>query len=341
MGPWGLDLDLARAKACSTSATRFLPEVPVHHLVPVCPGAPTLVEYEVWLAKRLHEETGAMAFYTDCDGIWPCENRRHGCGFTDAFGKAGVSWGILNKRQFAKRMATLCRQIRPCGKRAYWMTHAHSKLVPPVHGFADFFWPGEEYTHRLYGNKWYYIQDMPEVDYRVQLSGRSSGLVHVFLPEFRRGTKDASDTERPQPTESLLAMCAVNDVNTSASYMHLPSMEEWWGIRNRLDLNEAEFVAYWREDCPAQAATDGTRASVYRWPGRVAVAIANRRPDDVEAVIQVNVDQLDLGGQALVATDERSGSRVAWKDGRLSVPVKGRNYTFVSLKPAPSVGGTE
>lgn len=312
--------------------TRFVPPMPVHHLMPVCPGAPTFVEYETWLAKRLHEQTGATAFYTDCDGIWACENRRHGCAFTDAFGKTGVTWGILKKRQFAKRMATLCRQIERDGERGYWMTHAHSKLVPPVHCFADFFWPGEEYTHRLYGNKWYYVNDMPEVDYRVQLSGRSSGLVHIFLPEFKRGTRDPGDVDQPQPTESLLAMCAVNDVNTSASYLHLPTVEEWWGIRKKLELNQAQFVGYWQEDCPVRTVTEGAIASLYKWPGRFVVPVANRSENDTQVAVELNLQQLGLTGTEILATDERSGAPLTVKNGRFTVPVKARNFTFVNLQ---------
>ncbi len=317
---------------CESKETPLVPATPVHHLVPVCPGAPTFVEYEVWLAKRLYEQTGATAFYTDTDDLWQCDNSRHGGGVTDAFGKTGVTGGILKKREFAKRMATLCRQIRRGGKNAYWMTHCHSKLVPPVHCFADFLWPGEEYTHWLYGNPWYYIHDMPEVDYRVQLSGKSSGLVHVFLPEFQRGSRNPSELDQPQPTESLLAMCAINDVNTSAAYMHAPSMEEWWGIRKRLRFNEAEFVAYWREGCPVRATTDGAFASAYRWPGRAAVAVANRLPQGQNVSIHVDLERLGLKGQTMTATDERSGKTVSIEDGRLVVPVKGRNYTLVSLQ---------
>ena len=310
--------------------TRFRPAAPVHHLVPVCPGAPTLVEYEVWLAKRLAEQVGARGFYTDCDGIWPCENRLHGCGFTDAFGKTGVSYTILNKRAFAKRVATLCRQIEP---RGYWMTHCHSKLVPPVHCFADYFWPGEEYTHRLYGNKWYYMDTMDEVDYRAQLSCLQSGLVHVFLPEFKRGTKDPRDIEQPQPSESLLAMCAVNDVNVSAAYMHTPTMSKWWGLRKKLGLKDAAFIAYWRPSCPVKALTRRALASIYRWPGRAVVAVANRLPKDTTVRARVDLDALGLAGKRVIAIDERTGKRLAMAGGTFSVKINGRNFTFVSLAP--------
>jgi len=298
--------------------------------VPVCPGDPSFMDYMLWSARNLNETAGVMGFYTDTDGIWTCENTQHGHGFTDAFGKTGVTWTLLSKRDFSKRMATMVRELGRAGDRGYWMTHCYSKLVPPVHCFADFFWPGEEYTHRLYGNKWFYMDTMDELDYRVQLTNNTSGLVHVLLPEFQRGTKDPTDIEHPQPTESLLAMCAVNDVNTSGSYMHKPTMSAWWGLRGRLGLNEADFTAYWREDCPVKAAGDAL-ASLYLWPDRAAVAIANTSPDEAQVTVEVNLDALGLGGE-IAGVDERTGAQLPVQGGRFTATVPGHSYTFVSLK---------
>ncbi|MBM4094969.1 MAG: hypothetical protein FJ276_37000 [Planctomycetes bacterium] len=312
--------------------SRLRPATTPYFLVPVCPGAPTFVEYQLWLAKNMAEQIGARGFYTDTDDVWPCDNRRHGCGFTDVFGKSGVTWTILNKREFSKRVAALMRSLGGERGRGYWLTHAHSKLTPPVHCFADAFYPGEEYTHRLYNNKWYYIADMPEVDYRVQLSPLASGMVQAFLPEFWRGSKDEQDVKVPGPTESLLAMCAVNDVLCTAAYMNRSSMEEWWGLRKRLAFNDAKFTAYWRPNCPVKTPSPEARASVYTWPGRAAIAIANRQPQDAEVAVEVDLKAFGLSSNAVTAVDERTGNRLALTNGRFTVPVKARNYTFVSLK---------
>ncbi|MDP7253065.1 MAG: DUF6067 family protein [Planctomycetota bacterium] len=310
--------------------SRFRPATSPYHLVPVCPGAPTFVDYELWLAKRFHEQTGAMAFYTDTDGIWPCENRSHGCGFEDVFGKKGVSYTILNKREFSKRIAALCRQFKRDGERGYWMTHCHSKLVPPVHCFADFFWPGEEYTHRLYGNRWYYTDTMDELDWRAQLNSNVAGLPHIFLPEFKRGTKDPTDINQPQPTESLLAMCAVNDINTSAAYCHLPTMIDWWSLRKKLNLNSGKFIAYWREDCPAKAINKKARASVYLWPKRAAVALANISPQKQSVKCKLDLEKMGLAAK-VKAVDMRSGKSLEIKDGVIETPIAARSFTYVSL----------
>ncbi len=101
--------------------------------------------------RRQLLQTGVVGLYTDTDEVFADDNPRHGCGYLDAFGRAGVTWTILSKRRFAKRLAALVREAG--GARRYWMTHAHTRLVPPVHGFADFWCPGEELTGALGRNR--------------------------------------------------------------------------------------------------------------------------------------------------------------------------------------------
>jgi hypothetical protein len=185
----------------------------------------------------------------------------------------------------------------------------------------------------LRGNKWWYIDTLDDVAWRVEYADHSSGLVHEFLPEFVRGTTDNTDAEGPQPSESLLAMCAVTDVNTTGAYMNRDAMGQWWGLRKRLDLIDADFVGYWDENCPAKTTTPKALASVYRTPsGRLVLAVANRLPGDQEASFQLDLARFGLKGQPVTATDERTGKTVRLEQGRLTVPVKGRNYTLVSLK---------
>jgi hypothetical protein len=82
-----------------------------------------------------------------------------------------------------------------------------------------------------------------------------------------------------------------------------------------------------------QATGEGTLASVYKWPGRAAIAIANRLSGDADVTVQMSPDKLGLGSRSLVATDMRTGKTVDIRDDRFTVPVRGRDYTFVSVKP--------
>jgi hypothetical protein len=78
--------------------------------------------------------------------------------------------------------------------------------------------------------------------------------------------------------------------------------------------------------------------SAYAFDGQRAVlAIANTLPK--ETPVDVSVDLAALGwpsGSEPVLTDERTGANIPWNNGQFTVPVKARNYTLVSLQPAPS-----
>ncbi len=314
------------ARAHPDSAARDA--IPEHRFAAVCPADPDWQDRMLFDADRLLRATGGIGVYTDTDEVWADDNPRHGCGYVDAFGKRGVTWGILAKRRFAKRLATLLRSSP--GGRAYWMSHAHTQLVPPVHGFADFWYPGEELTGNVSRSPWFYMDGLDETAWRVEYRGESSGIVHVLLPELERGGGRVT-VEDPAYTESLLAMAAVNDVNVSSPYTNVMATGEYWGLRERLGLVPAEFVGHWRADCPLRALSSDGRASLYRTRRGPVLVVANR------AAVAHAVD-LDLNAKALrlsedfVARDERSGQTLERRGDRLVVPLPARSYTYVSLR---------
>ncbi len=302
--------------------------IPEHRYTAVCPGDASFQQKMLHDAKALLA-TGAIGVYTDTDEVFADDNPRHGCGYEDAFGRRGVSWTILAKRRFAKRLAALLREAG--GGRSYWMSHAHTRLVPPVHGFADFWYPGEELTSPLRRSPWLYIDGIEDEAWRVEYRSASSGIIHIFLPEFWRGSGDPKHLETRQPTESLLAMTAVNDVNVSSAYTNPEAVGEYWGLREKLGLIDAEFVGFWRPDCPVRALAPDARASLYRTKQGPVLVVASR------ATIAKRVDlRLDLAALGLApgaqARDARSGEKLALDGERLSVPLTGRSYTYVTLR---------
>ncbi len=302
--------------------------VPRHRLAAVCPGDPSYQDRMLHDAESLLRASDGLGVYTDTDSVFADDNPRHGCGFVDAFGRRGVSWTILKKRRMAKRLAAILRSVG--GERRYWMSHAHSRLVPPVHGFADFWFPGEELTHYLAKNPWYYVEGLAEQAWRAEYRSEASGIVHVFLPEFGRGIGKREHEER-QPTESLLAMAAVNDISVSSAYASREAVGEYWGLRGRLGLVDADFVAYWRSDCPVRALDEYGRASLYRTKRGPVLVVANRDPSEGRIDIQLDLEQLGIAG-VLRARDERTGRELAVQGNRLSVTVDPRSYTYVSFE---------
>jgi hypothetical protein len=302
--------------------------IPEHRLTAVCPADASLQARMLHDAKELLE-LGVVGLYTDTDEVFADDNTRHGCGYRDAFGRRGPSWSILSKRRFAQRLAALLRETG--GERHYWMSHAHTRLVPPVHGLADFWYPGEELTNALRKDIWLYSDVVDDDAWRVEYRSASSGIVHIFLPEFWRGSGDPKHLETPQPTESMLAMAAVNDVNVSSAYTNPEATGEYWGLRKKLGLIEAEFVGHWEPGCPVRALQPEARASVYRTKKGPVLVVASRaaKPQSIE----VQLDRAALGlGASVEARNVRTSEKLALTGDRLSVPLAARSYTYVTLR---------
>jgi hypothetical protein len=310
------------------SATKARDALPAHRLAAVCPGDPSFQDRMLYDAKDLLESIRAIGLYTDTDEVFADDNERHGCGFEDAFGKRGVTWTILKKRRFAKQLAALLRNVGD--ERHYWMSHAHSRLVPPVHGFADFFYPGEELTGALGRDPWFYVDGLDEAAWRVEYRGEGSGIVHVFLPEFLRGSGRREHIEQAQPTESMLAMAAVNDVNVSSAWASPEPVGVYWGLRDRLGLVNAAFIGHWRSDCPVRSLAPEGRASLYHTRKGPVLVVANRAPAQRDIDVEVKTDLVGFAGP-FRARDERSGRALLVEGDRIQVPLDARTYTYVSL----------
>jgi hypothetical protein len=301
--------------------------LPNHRLAAVCPGDPS------YQARMLHDAKGlvelnVIGVYTDTDEVFADDNERHGCGYHDAFGRSGVSWTVFSKRRFAQRLATVLRDA--WGERRYWMSHAHTRLVPPVHGFADFWYPGEELTGALKGKPWLYMDGLDDEYWRIELHSGSSGIVHVLLPELSRGD-DQKHLKTPQPTESMVAMAAVNDVIVSSAYANAEVVGEYWGLRKKLELIDAAFVGHWEPGCPVRAVTPRTLASVYETGKGPVVVVTSRTPEPRTVEVTLDLVALDAAG-ATQARDARSGASLPITDGRVSVPLAGRSYTYLTLR---------
>lgn len=313
-----------------SAATALRPAFPGSYgLVGVCPGAESFQDMVVHQAASLLRETGAAGIYTDTDDLFADDNTRHGHGFRDAFGRSGLSWPFLDKRRLAKRLAAVVRTAGP-GRR-YWMSHAHARLVPPVHGFADFFLPGEELNEVAKADPWLYADSLDEAAWRVEYRGESSGLVHVLLPELPVQRTTASHPEARAASEALLGLAAVHDVNVENGFIDTEAIGDYWQLRERLGLASAEFVGHWRPDALVRAEPATVRASAYRTGRGLVIPVANPGPLPQEGRLVLDLERAKLRG-SLRARDERRGRELGVQDGSLVVPLDARSYTFVTLR---------
>lgn len=303
-----------------------------YNVLPVC-HASSYTDMMAYYAVKLVGEGKASSIYTDMDRLVPCENGLHGCGFTDAFGRTGGTFHILARRDFYKRLLTACRNSTDGLLPGMRMSHCHDYVVLPYHSFNDMFHPGEQFSHLVGRNDWFYTDELDPVAWRVELSGKASGINHVFLPNFVRGSGRQTDYDRPELAESLFAMTVINDVWPAGSYLNREATEEFWDIKKRtgLELDETVSFPYWRDDCPAGTAVRKTHAAVYVTPRSVLIAIANRNPAPTDVEVTLDLEALAIDAREIVALDERTKENVPITGGKFSVPVKARSYTIVSI----------
>jgi hypothetical protein len=114
--------------------------------------------------------------------------------------------------------------------------------------------------------------------------------------------------------------------------MNREAMGDWWGLRKRLDLIDADFTGYWEPNCPVKTATPKALASLYKTPaGNFVVPVTNRQPQATDVTVTVDLKALGLERKAITAIDGRTGKKLELKDGTFRVQVQNRHYTFVSL----------
>lgn len=302
---------------------------------PVCQNS-GYTEYVAWHAREFLAQFDENSIYTDVDRLVPCDNRLHGCGTTDALGRAMPTYHIAARREFYKRLATVCRNAEGgLPPRGYLMCHAHDNLVLPYHSFADLFYPGEQYANDIFKNRYFYMDDLDPVAWRAELRGKAAGIPHILLNQFVRGSNDPGDIETPEYTESLHAMGLLNDIKTNRGHQSNDrAIVELWTLRERLGLDEddLEFVAYWRKDAPVEATTPKAEASLYKTSKGTHVVVANFAPEKREIEVTIDRKALKLEDVALDPVEQRTGAKVPLvQDNTIRVPVKGRNYAIVTL----------
>jgi hypothetical protein len=129
--------------------------------------------------------------------------------------------------------------------------HAHNRFIPAVHGFADVWYPGEEYHHELASNPaHFYCEDIPMEVYQSAFSSQIRGCNVMMITFFealhwnfpQKIKKQINDAKHAL---TYLTPCLVHDISTTALYCHLPTIGQWWGVKKKVNLAAGKFHCYW------------------------------------------------------------------------------------------------
>jgi len=256
------------------------------------------------------------------------------------------------------RLLRIVRERR--GPEGEFMGHAHNAMMLPVHGLADYFFPGEQYGYLVPNKPTFYMDEVPLDVYRVEMNPKPYGLTQILCtmmgsisgqlveradypkwmpnpsPEFqdiaKRWDKLYEIELVPGPTEALLAMMLLHNLPYGAHAMFMDSLTEIWKIEDRLKFADAKFAPYW-EPNGITCLDPETKASVYAHQDFAAIVLVNFKGE--ARPVRFTVDPKFFGWPVakLAATDERLSSAAEVADKTVTVQVKAKNYTVVRLAP--------
>ncbi len=250
----------------SFSGYKRVPDDEPYSIVGVCPRS-SFADFLVWCVKENLRNDWGGGIYTDIDGAKPCDNRRHGCGFTDAFGRSGRTWPLYAHRGVSRRIYAACHDA---GKTYY--SHAHSNWFSLFNAFNDAWLPGEQYSSAVMKNPYFYMTEMPDRVWRSEFYSPTTGVATYLLPQIGRlGDKGVKDERGP--SESCFAAAMVYGAPILAS-LNREVVEEVWAAQMDFGMVGVSFAPFWRQE-DIVCSNPEVRVSLYKKAGAWLVSVAN------------------------------------------------------------------
>ncbi len=293
------------------------------------------------LDRSLSEFKQLDGIYFDCASSRFCENRQHGCGGVDAFGKAYTSSDALGLRNFMMRVYKTVKKHN-----GSMMIHSHVQFIPFTHEFTDFFAPGENTFHLMVDNIEYgYCEGIPLEEYQSNFNYRRAGVAFCMLlqtgraatlmPALKNRRKEI--ITNPEYAIRALTPFILHDVNIWDSYLSRETMAKYWGLRKSCGFDKiSAFRGYWAEDCPVKSATPGLLCSVYEWktpsPFSRIIAVGNFKRETLPVKLEIDFKSLGVPPPERY-TDLWSGRELT--PGELAdLTLPGNHFLMLGISPA-------
>lgn len=289
-----------------------------------CPYS-TNADYLVWQVDRAIREYDLDGLYYDNANAYFCDNRFHGCGHLDSLGNWHGRNVLFALRELEKR---IYRTFIAHEKVPYIMVHDSANLLIPCHSFTTSFLDGEQLRSymRAHPDSWDLSEILPLDKLRAEFTGRQFGLVPFFLPEFNE-----QDRKPREPTEHMLSLMLLHDINVWAIWCNAEVVKEVWAAQDRFDIAAADFVPYWQNAEYVAGQSDDLKVSYYQHPGKVLLIVSNLGKKPVEAQLTLDWARLGLKGDKHQAKDAITGEKIGIEQKKLTVPLKPQSFRLVEV----------
>ncbi len=262
--------------------------------------------------------------YYDLCGNKLCTNRLHGCRYTDKFGREVDSYEVLSERDLIRRTVAYAHKH---GKTV--MLHGQRSYYPMIHGLADYWFPGEQYSVMLRRNPFGYANEASDAIFRAEYNKHVLGIGVIHLPAY--GQAKAEYLRDPKYTESMMMMLQSHDVATAQYYANGQVIQKVWDIMGKYNVQAPETVCrLYHEQNEILSANPDVRVTYYKTPGNhYVIFLANKTEKDAKTVIDLSA----INSDSFKAIEEYRKKDIQVKNGKFEVTVPARNFCIIAFPP--------
>ena len=271
------------------------------------------------------EHEAVKYLYFDCAGCAYCTSALHGCAFQDSFGRNIA--GTLAVRRLRDLFKRTIRELH-ANRKGLWI-HAQRDFFPMVHGFADAWFPGEQFEPGLSYNINYYTDNVPEIIYRSELNSRVMGVRTVMWTAICSLNRKSLPPEQIKAaTEAMCSISLLFDVDPSAVFTARKVLSDIWDIMEKYGITteDTQFHRFDRQNEITSSHPD-LRVSWWQSPdGRILAVVANTGKNPAKG-------ELDFSKlEAKKLHEEYRNTPLILQNGKIELSLQPRSFSLIGIQ---------
>ena len=243
--------------------------------------------------KYVMDNFGVDGIYTDGTYVpWECANARHGCGYTDRFGKRHTTFPVFAVREHVKKLYEVVHE-----RGGLIDTHQSTCCIAPTLSFCDTYYDGENIQGALIesvrsGRGLLDFLNLPA--FRTEYMGKNLGLIDQFI--------SYSNPELGWTIEKLAALTLIHDVmprprqkgelSDESLTVDLDYMSKIWRVWDEFEAVEAEWLPYWKDNDLIACETENAFLSLYRGPKKTLGVLSNLSMKPVTVTLRTHLTSM-------------------------------------------------
>ncbi len=291
-----------------------------------CPCNTNFANYVIhYQSKLIKHKLGKKfgGFYFDLANVNLCNNRLHGCGFTDKFNRDIKVMTIAGMRDLFIRSLLVCREAG-----VPLILHAQQTFTPVVNGIGDYWYPGEHLASWVRRNNFTYTDVLSDNFYMTECNRYVLGCGVIFLPQVMSARKGVYV---PQFTEAMLSKLLLHDIGCNFATSYRPAFYRVRDIFDRYGVysKDCKVHLYYRQN-EVDSGNKNVLITYFTLPdGNYMLVLSNKTAAAQKCV----VDLSKLNPAGAFVRDEYRNTEYPLHNQKFAIEVPGRNFALVAVNP--------